>query len=127
MKPIHQPQISNLITEIQTAFKNVSRENGISLNEAWVIDDYGDEEERAEARANDTDTEWQQVPDDDIYFGHVCLSYFDPIAFRYYLPAYMIWILKNYKQTNPLTTESTLRHLKLTDQKFHNWATERRQ
>ncbi len=124
--PISQ-QVSALIEEITEAFLYVSRGNGIMLSEAWVIDAYGSDEERAAAKAQDTDTHWQEVPEDDISFGYLCLSYLDPVSFRYYLPAYMIWTLKNYGHTDSTTPEAIFSNLKLTDQNFHQWAVDLKQ
>lgn len=47
------PHIENVINEIATAFANVGLDEGVSLRKADVIDDYGDDEERAAAREHD--------------------------------------------------------------------------
>ncbi len=87
-----------LIAEITAAFDGVSREDGISLHEAAGLDNYEySPEERAVNRAKDTDAKWQDVPDGWIAqmgLGDVALNYFDPNGFRYYIPVYMIWMLK---------------------------------
>jgi hypothetical protein len=83
-----------LIAEITAAFDGVAREDGVSLHEAHVIDDYGSAEERAEARAMDTESCWQDVPDELIARGDSVLSFLDPKGFRYYIPAYIVWYLK---------------------------------
>ncbi len=80
--------------EIESAFAGVSRGGGISLHETRVEDDQGSEEERAEARAKDTDVRWQDVPDEAIEKPDLSLSFLDPTGFRYYLPAYMMWELR---------------------------------
>jgi hypothetical protein len=66
----------HLIEEIHLAFDGVSREHGVSLRESLVIDDYGSSEERAEAKKQDTETRWQDVPDQHICHGGSCLSFF---------------------------------------------------
>jgi hypothetical protein len=83
-----------LIAEITAAFDGVAREDGVSLHEAGVIDDRGSAEERAEARAKDTESRWQDVPDELIARGHSVLSFLDAKGFRYYIPAYIVWYLK---------------------------------
>ena len=83
-----------LIEEINAAFDGVSRENGVSLSEAWVIDNYGSDEERAAARKQDTETRWQDVADEAIADGYSCLSFLGEIGFRYYIPAYMVWYMR---------------------------------
>lgn len=82
-----------LIEEITAAFDGVSREGGVSLSEAWVIDDYGSDEGRAEARKHDTETRWQDVLDEDICHGDF-LFLMDEIGFHYYIPAYIVWYLR---------------------------------
>ena len=104
-----------VIEQITRAFDGVGREDGISFYEARAIDDYATDALRAEARALDTDTRWQDVPEEDIEHGSLSLNYFDPKGFRYYLPAYMIWSLRNYETTKYATPSSTVRRLQLDD------------
>ena len=66
-----------LVEEITTAFDGVSRENGVSLSESWVIDNYGSAEERAKSRKQDTEIKWQDVPDEDICHRYSCLSFLE--------------------------------------------------
>jgi len=84
-----------LIDQINSIFSNVTRIGGISLREASVIDDYGTDEERAEARSLETDTHWSEVDIQELDPGGSCMSFVDPIGYRYYLPAYMIYSLRN--------------------------------
>ncbi|MFG6099650.1 DUF6714 family protein [Leptothoe sp. ISB3NOV94-8A] len=72
-----------LIKEINEAFDGVAREDGVTLHEAMVIDDYGSPAERAEARAQDTEDQWQDVPEDDIRFSDAVLSFLDSKGFHY--------------------------------------------
>jgi hypothetical protein len=93
-----------LLAAIAAAFGDVQREDGVSLHEAYVIDNYGTEEERAEARALDTDQHWWEVPDADLEESYSALSFYDEKGFRYYLPAYMTWALRVLDQPNANTT-----------------------
>lgn len=90
-----------LIEEITAAFDGVSREQGVTLHEATVIDDYGSLEERAEARKQDTEDKWQNVPEEDIRFTDAVLTFLDPKGFRYYIPAYVVWYLRNIDNEDP--------------------------
>ena len=90
-----------LIEEITAAFDGVSREQGVTLHEATVIDDYGSLEERALARTQDTEDKWQNVPDEDIRFTDAVLSSLDPKGFHYYIPAYVVWYLRNIDNEDP--------------------------
>ena len=80
-----------IIDQIRLAFAHVSREDGVTLHEAKVIDDYGSADERIAARVLDLDSHWQDVPDHLIEEHQETLCFVDPKGFRYYLPAYMVW------------------------------------
>lgn len=90
-----------LIEEITVAFDGISREDGVTLHEATVIDNYGSSAERAKARAQDTEDKWQDVPEADIRFTDAVLSFLDPKGFHYYIPAYMVWYLRNIDNETP--------------------------
>jgi hypothetical protein len=87
-----------LLALIENAFNGVEREDGITLHEAAVIDDYGSEEEFVAARNLDTDSRWQDVPDSDISNHTSIYCFLDPKGFRYYLPASMSWAVKHYEE-----------------------------
>ena len=84
-----------LIRLIEQAFDGVSREGGVSLHEAYVIDNYGDEEERAAARLKDTDSRWQDVDLSQIHALDIPMFFMDPIGFRYYLPVFLVAELRS--------------------------------
>ena len=46
----YEQRKQDLIEEIIAVFDGVSREGGVSLHEAWVIDDCGTNKQRAKAR-----------------------------------------------------------------------------
>ncbi len=83
-----------LIAEIERAFDGVEREDGRTLHEASAMDDYASPEELAQARLLDPEARWQDVPDEDIQYGHMSLIYLDDKGFHYYLPAYLVWYLR---------------------------------
>jgi hypothetical protein len=97
-----------IIAEIENAFAEVRRGNGITLHETDVVDACGSARERAKARKRDTDERWQDVPDDDIESHQSALCFLDPEGFRYYLPAYMRWSLLHYKSSDSLASDSTI-------------------
>ncbi|MCP4711657.1 MAG: hypothetical protein GY869_23815 [Planctomycetes bacterium] len=99
---------NNIIEIINKAFKNVARENGTSLHEAEVIDYYGSEIEKAEARKLDKDTHWSEIADKDIEYFSSALSFMNPIGWRYHIPAYMIWTIKYAKKSDSLTSDNTI-------------------
>jgi hypothetical protein len=93
----------SIIHEIEAAFEGVCREDGVTLHEAEVLDSYGTDEERAAARKLDTDTRWQDVPDEWIEASDYVLNYAEAKGFRYYIPAYIRWTLANYYPDSSLT------------------------
>ncbi len=97
-----------LINDIREAFAEVSREDGVTLHEADVIDDYGSAAARAEARKLDTEERWQDVPDADIEKYDWILSFLDLKGFKYYIPAYMVWSLKNYQTSSSASVDATI-------------------
>jgi hypothetical protein len=92
---------AELIADIEAAFDGVSREGGVSLHEAGVIDDYGSDTDRAQARLRDAEVRWQDVPEDDLWQEMSEHTFLDPIGFRYYLPAFLIQVLKHFRKTIP--------------------------
>lgn len=101
MRNADQEARQALIAEIERAFDGVARGNGITLHQARVRDDSistgAGEKEEAEARKLDTDTRWQDVPDSWMAeLGDDLIFISDPEGFRYYVPAFMIWTLRNY-------------------------------
>ncbi len=52
-----------IIGRIRTAFHGVKR-GQIAIHEAQVIDDYGSDQARAQARALDTEGSWEEIPDE---------------------------------------------------------------
>lgn len=86
---------AGLLLAIVHAFAGVSRDGGVSLHETEVIDGYGSAEAAAQARALDRDRVWQDVPHADLedVSGVGGVAFFDPVGWRYYLPAYMTWFV----------------------------------
>jgi len=116
----------HVIDEIRQAFGHVSREDGVTLHEAQVIDDYGSDEERVAARALDTDCRWQDVPDHLIEKYPDTLCFVDPKGFRYYLPAYMVWGLRQYEASNSFSVDHPIYSLMLSEVKpLREWELER--
>jgi hypothetical protein len=95
-----------VIAEILRAFSGVSREDGVTLHESRVIDARGSDVERAAARQLDTDRRWEDVPERLIEEDDSALCFMDPKGFRYYLPAYMVWSMRNYKRSEDFNSSS---------------------
>lgn len=89
-----------LIEEITAAFDGVVLEDGVSLSETYVIDDYRindrNHEMRVQARAEDTDARWQDIPDETIASSLSTIwFFFDSKGYRYYIPAFVICYLRH--------------------------------
>lgn len=113
-----------LIAAIERAFADVKRENGITIHETDVIDRYGSDEEQREARKQDAEARWQDVPDD-VMDWHSGLGFLDLKGFRYYLPAYMTWILRNLYTRKYNSGDSlvySLERLPSYHEEWHCWA-----
>ena len=86
------PEREALLAEINAAFAGVSRENGVSWSEREALDSYGSDEERAAARASDTEGRWQELIDDPswVFTGCADFAFLDAIGSRYYLAPAMV-------------------------------------
>jgi hypothetical protein len=100
--------IETLTGEIAAAFADVTREDGVTLHEADVLDGYGSDEQRAAARRLDTDRHWSEVEQTAIERHPSAANFLDAKGFRYYLPAYMSWALRNYDTTDSAAIGSLL-------------------
>ncbi|GAB4217392.1 MAG: hypothetical protein OHK0012_21740 [Synechococcales cyanobacterium] len=85
---------AELIKKITAAFKDIVLEDGVSLHEARALDDY---EDPMQARQVDCRMPWQEIPADWIEKFHDVFAFMDIKGFRYAIPAYMIWCLKENK------------------------------
>lgn len=92
---------TELIAAIEAAFTGVSREGGVSLHEAGVIDEGGSAAERLEARLRDTENRWQDVPEEDLWKEMGEYTFLDSIGFRYYLPAFLILSVTHFRDDIP--------------------------
>ena len=98
-----------LIEKITAAFDGVSRQDGISLHAAQALDDYSSlEEAKKIGREMDRDTQWQDVPNKWLMQFQDIFPYLDPKGFRYYIPAYMVWSLKEPKASDSNSLSSLM-------------------
>lgn len=96
-----------LIKFIEEAFNGVEQPQEITLHVAEAHDDY-DYDHNKEHRKNDFIGRWQEIPSEHIKKSQNALSYVDKIGMRYYLPAYMVWYLKNYGNSDEVFTDHAL-------------------
>jgi hypothetical protein len=101
-------EIDQLITLIRSAFDGTQLEGGTTIHEADLEGCYLKEQDRLDARAKDSETEWSTVPDWKIERFPSVLSFFDVKGWRFYIPAYMIWTLRNWRTTNLIIADSVV-------------------
>lgn len=103
--------IEFVVQKIEAAFANVPLENGVSLREADVIDDYGSLGQRKAARKQDELTDWRRIPDTDLAHYDWCLSFFDAKGLRFHLPAYMRFALRNFQTSSSASINGVIHQL----------------
>ena len=86
---------AELITYIEEAFEGVPQPVTITLHAAQAHDDY-DYENDVNHRKKDFIGEWNSVPTEHLAKCRDALSYLDATGMRFYLPAYMVWVLKDF-------------------------------
>ncbi len=96
-----------IIEEIVDAFRGVTS-GEIILHEADVLNDNGSQEEAEKARELDTESSWEEIPDEWIKNSGGALSYYDPQSWQYYIPAYMIWSLKYFRISDSIASNCTI-------------------
>jgi hypothetical protein len=99
---------------IREAFRGVELGNGLTIHEA---DLEGHDEDGAgeAARAKDPERDWMEIPDWKLERIHVLSSCFDVEGWRFHLPAYLIWTLKNWRTSTSITSDFVVWGLKLSN------------
>jgi len=82
---------------VRAAFAGVRLGGGISLRQAQAADTWGDDHTEAEWRAlprGEVTDDWSLVPEAELRRDGT--AYLDEQGLRYYLPAFMLWLLDHY-------------------------------
>lgn len=87
--------IEELIEIIEKAFDGVPQPEDVTLHVAQAHDNY-DYDHDKEHRRKDHIGRWQDIPNEHIKKCQSALSFVNKIGMQFYLPAYMIWCLKNF-------------------------------
>jgi len=103
----------SVIDAIEKAFGGVRLEDGVSLREAIVLDNYGTDEERQRARLQDEPEDWRKIPDETIADYSASLAFLDAKGMRFYLPAFMCFAVRNYQHSDSASIDYTLYTLDL--------------
>ncbi len=84
---------SEILREIALAFDGVQLGSGISLHQARHIDDnYCDD---PELQNKDAEVSWIDVADEKMRFFSDVFAFLDAEGFRFYVPAFMGWMLRD--------------------------------
>jgi hypothetical protein len=91
---------TELIRTIREAFRDVKLEDGVSLNMTEYNDSGGSVERFKQLAVNDERDDWQRIDDKTLEEFTVTFSFTDWKGFRFYLPAYMIWMIVHPESTS---------------------------
>lgn len=108
-------QIIQLITK---AFADVKLGNGISLEQVKIMDESSIGDPIKKVPSVDSERHWSEIPSE-ILRKYWALSYLDNEGFRYYIPAFMIQELKDFKQDEPYVRSGII--FQLYPNKKHQW------
>jgi hypothetical protein len=114
----------DVISEIEAAFVGVPF-GQLSLHEADLMDSYGaTAAQRQAARDRDPERDWREVSDASLRECDYALSYLDPLGWRFYLPAFMRWRLRDPAASDhviySLDPAGIRQHERLTEERFRS-------
>ncbi|MES9862383.1 MAG: DUF6714 family protein [Candidatus Thiodiazotropha sp. LLP2] len=91
--------LGDVIEIIESAFENVTLDNGISIREAKAIDSHSGIEIIRKEREKDERDNWSKIPYENIIKYPSVFAFMDEKGLLFHLPAYMIFTLtqKNSK------------------------------
>ena len=90
----------SLEAKIRAAFAGVALSGGVSIRQTEVNSRWGEgcaEEEYAALSASEETTDWSKISEDELARAYP--AFFDPPALRFYIPALMISLLRDYQDT----------------------------
>ena len=102
------PQASELIEKIRCAFEGVELEDGVSLNMTEYNDSSGSRPEFIERSLQDERIDWSSIPDEVLEQFLVTFPFTDLKGYKFYMPAYMIWTIRNHEKSNSPIGEFTI-------------------
>lgn len=117
-----------LINQITSAFKDVTLEDGISLNMTEYYDCYETNPEFMKRARDDERENWQAISDATLEEFVVTFSFTDLKGFRFYIPAYMIWTVRNHVTSDNIIGDFTIYaldtgHFLFEDNPMNTWFT----
>ena len=97
-----------LLEQITSAFEGTVLGDGISLNMTEFYDSGGSARKSAERAKLDERFDWKSIPDSVLERHQVTFSFTDLEGYRFYLPAYMCWTIRNFRTSNSIIGDHTI-------------------
>lgn len=97
-----------LIEQIHRAFSGVRLDDGISLNMTEYNDSGGCMPEFKEKAKEDEREDWTSISDETLEQFTVTFSFTDLKGFRFYIPAYMDWTVRNHRTSHSIIADHTI-------------------
>jgi len=110
----------DLIEQIKSAFADVKLDDGVSLNVTEYYDSGGTVEAFREKAKFDERLNWAAIPDETLEQFTVTFSFTDLKGYRFYIPAYMIYNVRNRETSNSIITEFTIYALDIDRYQFRD-------
>ncbi len=100
---------TEFIERVERAFAGLKLGEGVLLLEAFVIDCYGSDEERAAARQKDEHHDWRKLIDSKLLCG-LALCFMDDAGMRFHLPACLVTALRPESTNFDIAYDALLFH-----------------
>ena len=105
-------EIGLLLQQVRTAFAGVVLGGGETIHQAHLEGTCSRGAPRWIAEGEkDPETDWSEVPDWKLEQGFSTLCFFDVEGWRFYLPAFLCWSLRNWRTTDFLTADALVWNL----------------
>jgi hypothetical protein len=89
-----QPELRQLLADVEAAFGDVRLGAGVSLHQARAIDDHWVEQsDVADLRSKDPEERWQDITDEKLDRFSDTLAFMDAEGFRFHLPRFIVYSL----------------------------------
>jgi hypothetical protein len=102
------PSEQELVAIIRRAFAGVRLDDGVSLNMTEYKDSGGCAPEFEKKAQYDERDDWTAIPDKILEHFTVTFSFTDLKGFRFYIPAYMIWAIRNHRESRSIIANYTI-------------------
>ncbi|HEX7449207.1 MAG TPA: DUF6714 family protein [Pirellulales bacterium] len=118
-----------LIDLIHRAFEGVRLEDGTSLNMTEYKDSGGSMPEFKRKAQSDERDDWTAIADETLQQFTVTFAFTDLKGFRFYIPAYMIWAIRNHSTSDSIISDFTIyaidpAHYQFETIPFQQWFTD---